>query len=48
VGRADVRSGDALVSRGGWDYAASRHHHLPGMTLDAVAWMHRHDVAVYA
>ena len=44
----EVRSGDALVVRGGWDYAASRHRHLPGMTLDAVAWMHRHDVAVYA
>jgi kynurenine formamidase len=44
----EVRSGDALVVRGGWDYATSRDRHLPGMTLDAVAWMHRHDVAVYA
>lgn len=44
----EVRSGDALVVRGGWDYAASRDRHVPGMTLDAVAWMHRHDVAVYA
>lgn len=44
----EVRSGDALVVRGGWDYAASRDRHIPGMTLDAVAWMHRHDVAVYA
>ena len=44
----DVRGGDALVVRGGWDYAASRHRHLPGMTLDAVAWMHQHDVAIYA
>jgi kynurenine formamidase len=43
----DVRGGDALVVRVGWDYAASRHRHLPGMTLDAVAWMHRHDVAIY-
>jgi hypothetical protein len=33
--------------RGGWDYPASRARHLPGMTLDAVAWMHWHDVAVY-
>ncbi|MEC3981016.1 cyclase family protein [Amycolatopsis sp. H20-H5] len=44
----EVRSGDAIVVRGGWDYAASRDRHLPGMTLDAVSWMHRHDVAVYA
>ncbi|MFI6166498.1 cyclase family protein [Nocardia sp. NPDC051052] len=43
-----VRSGDALVVRGGWDYAASRHRRIPGLTLDAVAWMHRYDVAVYA
>jgi kynurenine formamidase len=43
----DVRGGDALVVRGGWDPPASRGRHLPGMTLDAVAWMHRHDVAVY-
>ena len=43
-----MRSGDALVVRGGWDYPANRVRHLPGMTLDAVAWMHRHDVAVYA
>jgi kynurenine formamidase len=44
----EVRSGDALVVRGGWDYAASRDRRIPGLTLDAVAWMHRHDVAVYA
>ena len=44
----EVRSGDALVVRGGWDYAASYDRRIPGLTLDAVAWMHRHDVAVYA
>ena len=44
----EVRSGDALVVRGGWDYAASHDRRIPGLTLDAVAWMHRHDVAVYA
>jgi kynurenine formamidase len=46
-GRVQVRSGDAIVVRGGWDYVTSRHRRLPGMTLDAVSWMHRHDVAVY-
>jgi kynurenine formamidase len=44
----EVRSGDALVVRGGWDYAASLDRRIPGLTLDAVAWMHRHGVAVYA
>ena len=39
-GGAGVRAGDAIVVRGGWDYAASRHLRLPGMTLDAVAWIH--------
>jgi kynurenine formamidase len=50
VGREslEMHSGDALIVRGGWDYAANRHRRLPGMTLDAVAWMHRHDVALYA
>ncbi|MBP2339058.1 kynurenine formamidase [Saccharothrix coeruleofusca] len=44
----EVRAGDALVVRGGWDYAACLDRRVPGMTLDAVLWMHRHDVAVYA
>lgn len=46
-GGVDVRAGDAIVVRSGWDEAAARGQHLPGMTLDAVRWMHRHDVAVY-
>ena len=44
----EVRSGDALVIGGGWDHAASYDRRIPGMTLDAVTWMHRHDVSVYA
>lgn len=44
----EVRSGDALVVRGGWDFAASRDRRIPGLTLDAVMWMHRREVAVYA
>jgi kynurenine formamidase len=47
-GRLEVRAGDAIVVRGGWDCAASRDQKLPGITPDAVAWMHRHDIAVYA
>lgn len=47
-GGVEVRAGDAIVVRGGWDYAAGRDQHLPGLTPDAVIWMHRHDVAVYA
>ncbi len=48
AGQAQPRAGDAIVVRGGWDYAASRHLRVPGMTLDAVGWMHDHDVAVHA
>ncbi|MFD2416112.1 cyclase family protein [Amycolatopsis pigmentata] len=44
----EMRSGDALVLRGGWNYAASRDRRIPGLTLDAVTWMHQHDVAIYA
>jgi Putative cyclase len=33
----EVRSGDALMVRGGWDYAASLDRRIPGLTLDAVA-----------
>lgn len=46
--RGDVRlePGDALVVRGGWSF--TREEPMPGMTLDAVAWMRRRDVSVYA
>ena len=40
--------GDALVVRGGWSSARDRGAPIPGMTVDALRWMHRHDVAVYA
>ena len=40
--------GDALVVRGGWSPARDHGTPTPGMTVDAVAWMHRHDVALYA
>ncbi|MEV6346518.1 cyclase family protein [Actinoplanes sp. NPDC051851] len=43
-----VLPGDALVVRGGWDRVADGAQPLPGMTLDAVRWMHEHGVAVYA
>ncbi|MCO4252131.1 cyclase family protein [Pseudarthrobacter raffinosi] len=39
--------GDALVVHGGWDLSKDTGGTFPGMTLDAVAWMHRHDVSVY-
>ena len=44
----EVQAGNALVVRGGWDYAANLDQHLPGMALDAILWMHRHDIALYA
>ncbi|MFI1995905.1 cyclase family protein [Actinoplanes sp. NPDC020271] len=50
--RADVRvlPGDALVVRGGWHLAdhLDGAEPLPGMTLDAVRWMHERGIAVYA
>lgn len=44
----DVRSGDALVVRGGYDRVEDGDQALPGMTADAVRWMHEHGIAVYA
>ncbi len=43
-----VEPGDALVVRGGWSASRDLGTPMPGMTVDAVAWMHRRDVAVYA
>jgi kynurenine formamidase len=48
--RQDVRleSGDALVVRCGWTMTSSPERPLPGITLDAVRWMHSRGVSVYA
>jgi len=43
-----IEPGDALVVRGGWSASRDLDAPMPGMTVDAVAWMHRRDVAVYA
>lgn len=43
-----VEPGDALVVRGGWSAARSTGEPSPGMTVDAINWMHDRDVAVYA
>ena len=50
AGRAatEVLPGDAIVVRGGWDLADLPGGQVPGMTVDAVRWMHRHDVSLYA
>lgn len=42
-----VLPGDAIVVRGGWDLTQDIGQDVPGMTIDAVAWMHRHDVSLY-
>ena len=34
--------------RGGWTFSRDPAEPMPGMTLDAVAWMQRRDVALYA
>lgn len=45
---ARVEPGDALVVRGGWSAASDLGEPMPGMSLDAIAWMHDRDVALYA
>lgn len=42
-----IMSGDALVVHGGWDLSKDVGAPCPGMTVDAVRWMHRHDISVY-
>ena len=48
--RSGVRlePGDALVVRGGWTFSRDPATPMPGITVDAVAWMRRRDIAVYA
>jgi kynurenine formamidase len=49
--RSGVRleAGDAVVVRGGWTFLSwDQGTPMPGMTVDAVAWMRRRDVSVYA
>jgi len=45
--KVEILSGDALVVHGGWDLSKDVGGDCPGMTVDAVAWMHRHDISVY-
>lgn len=47
-GQVRVEPGDALVVRGGWSAARDLGTPMPGLTVDALDWMHRHDIAVYA
>ncbi|GIJ45383.1 cyclase [Virgisporangium aliadipatigenens] len=44
----EVLPGDALIVRGGWDRVVDGDQPLPGMTSDAVRWMHEHGISVYA
>ncbi|WP_413755028.1 cyclase family protein [Streptomyces sp. MMBL 11-3] len=44
----EVEEGDAIVVRGGWDTVTEFGRPLPGMTADAVRWMHDHGIALYA
>ncbi|MDT8911411.1 cyclase family protein [Amycolatopsis sp. PS_44_ISF1] len=48
--RAGVRlePGDALVVRLGWSMVPDPSRPMPGITADAVRWMHRRDVSLYA
>jgi len=43
-----VKSGDALVIRGGWTVHKDFKDGLPGMTVDAIRWMAEREVSLYA
>ncbi|MBP2472201.1 kynurenine formamidase [Crossiella equi] len=43
-----VESGDALVVRFGWVATRYRGNPMPGMSLDAVHWLHERGVSLYA
>jgi len=47
-GGVTLQPGDALVVRSGWGFAWDAEEQAPGMTLDAVAWMHDRGVSLYA
>lgn len=47
-GGVRLEPGDALVVRGGWAASWDGGEPSPGMTVDAVAWMQRRDVCLYA
>lgn len=47
-GGVHVEPGDALIVRSGWTFSWDGGTPTPGMTLDAITWMHRRDVSLYA
>jgi len=44
----DLEPGDAVVVRAGWTVSWDGGTPTPGMTVDAVAWLQRRDVSLYA
>ena len=47
-GGVPLKPGDALVVRGGWTFEWDGGTPTPGMTVDAITWMQRRDVSLYA
>ncbi|MFB9927648.1 cyclase family protein [Amycolatopsis halotolerans] len=47
-GEVRVEPGDALVARFGWVRTRYRGNPMPGMSVDAVRWMHDRGVSLYA
>lgn len=44
----EVLPGDAVVVRSGWGFSWDAEAQAPGMTVDAVSWMHDRGVSLYA
>jgi kynurenine formamidase len=44
----EVLPGDAVVVRSGWGFSWDAETQAPGMTLDAVTWMHGRGISLYA
>lgn len=47
-GGVRLEPGDAVVVRGGWTFSWGGTTPTPGMTMDAIAWMQRREVSLYA
>lgn len=43
----DLQPGDAIAIRASWDVNRPVHEPVPGLALNAIDWLHSHDVSIY-